>query len=374
MTNRPPRRPTRRQRHPETPTPAATPEVVAPPPRPEVAPPAPVAEVEAPALPVPMAPPRSPGVPAAVERLRDALVPATLRDALELADRLAASAFAPRDFRNKPGDVFAAIQFGAELGLLPLQALQSIAVVNGRPALYGDGALAVVESSGLLADIEETFTGSGDDYAAVCRVRRVGRAWHERRFSVADAKIARLWGKEGPWRTNPGRMLQMRARAFALRDRFADVLRGFGIREELLDIEPLEAGGGAGGIRMPAARPEAGPAPAVDTGPPAAPVAALPVPEAPEAPDEPREAPAEAEAPEADAVIDEHERRRLVAVCKEHGVTFAALKQHLVARGVPSSTRLPRAMLSAVLDWAAAGGPEDAPEDADAAAPEDGDA
>src|SRR5690606_6210149 len=58
-------------------------------------------------------------------------------------------------------------------------------------------------------------------------------------FSVADAKKAGLWGKQGPWQQYPKRMLSMRARAFALRDGFADVLRGLGIAEEVQDHQPI---------------------------------------------------------------------------------------------------------------------------------------
>src|SRR5262249_22277845 len=51
-------------------------------------------------------------------------------------------------------------------------------------------------------------------------------------FSTADAKAAGLLGKTGPWSQYPARMRQMRARAFALRDQFAGVLKGLAIRED----------------------------------------------------------------------------------------------------------------------------------------------
>ena len=50
-----------------------------------------------------------------------------------------------------------------------------------------------------------------------------------------DAKRAGLWTKAGPWQTYPRRMLQMRARSFALRDAFPDVLKGLISVEEALD-------------------------------------------------------------------------------------------------------------------------------------------
>jgi hypothetical protein len=50
-----------------------------------------------------------------------------------------------------------------------------------------------------------------------------------------DAKRAGLWTKAGPWQTYPRRMLQMRARSFALRDAFPDVLKGLISVKEALD-------------------------------------------------------------------------------------------------------------------------------------------
>src|SRR3546814_15538068 len=49
-------------------------------------------------------------------------------------------------------------------------------------------------------------------------------------------------GKQGPWSQYPQRMRQMRARAWAMRDGFADVLKGIGIAEEVRDFPVVEGG------------------------------------------------------------------------------------------------------------------------------------
>jgi hypothetical protein len=116
-----------------------------------------------------------------------------------------------------------------------MQSLNSIAVINGRPGVWGDGLIGLCRQSPLCEDIQETLTGEGDDRTAVCIARRRGAAPVEGRFSVADAKRAKLWGKQGPWTEYPDRMLRNRARSFALRDAFPDVLRGLRPAEELLD-------------------------------------------------------------------------------------------------------------------------------------------
>jgi len=160
------------------------------------------------------------------------LSPQTFDQALQFCDYLAESDFVPKDFKGKPGNCLIAIQWGAELGLKPLQALQNLAIINGRPALWGDAVIALVRSSPLCEYITEADDGS----TAVCRVKRRGESEEVRTFSMEDAKVAGLLGKSGPWTQYPKRMRQMRARAFALRDVFPDVLRGMAIAEEVMDI------------------------------------------------------------------------------------------------------------------------------------------
>jgi hypothetical protein len=70
---------------------------------------------------------------------------------------------------------------------------------------------------------------------AVCVAKRKGRTPVTAKFSVEDAKRAGLWAKQGPWSAYPKRMLQMRARGFALRDAFPDVLKGMITAEEAID-------------------------------------------------------------------------------------------------------------------------------------------
>jgi hypothetical protein len=174
------------------------------------------------------------------------LLPNTFGEAMEIAKLIAESEFAPKDYRGKPANVVIAIQMGADVGLSPMQALQNIAVINGRPAIWGDAALALVQGGGVLERCHEFFEGqpNTDAYTAVCIVKRKGFPDEIRRtFSIADAKVARLWGKTGrdgqptPWITYPSRMLQMRARGFALRDAAADRLLGLILAEEAMDLD-----------------------------------------------------------------------------------------------------------------------------------------
>jgi len=155
------------------------------------------------------------------------------------ATKLAASDLVPKDFRNNPANCFIAIQWGEEIGLAPLQSTQNIAVINGRPALWGDALPALVKASKQCEYISLTC----ENNIATCKVKRVGEPEHTVIFSKAMAEKARLWNKAGPWCDYPERMLQNRARAFALRDTFPDVLKGLYTVEELDDSRvPISMG------------------------------------------------------------------------------------------------------------------------------------
>lgn len=164
------------------------------------------------------------------------LAPQDLAQALQFADIMSKSSIVPKEFIGNPGNILVAVQWGMELGLQPIQAMQNIAVINGRPSLWGDAVIGLVRSSPLCEYIKEEEI----DGKAVCHVKRRGEAEQVRVFTQEDAAKAGLWGKAGPWTQYPKRMMQMRARSWALRDVFPDVLRGMAIAEEVMDMEPRD--------------------------------------------------------------------------------------------------------------------------------------
>lgn len=169
------------------------------------------------------------------------LEPTNTHEALELADRLAKSQLIPKNFQGRPNDVFVAMLWSRNLGMPIVQGLQNIAVINGRPSIWGDAALAIVKASGLLESFKETLAGMGDSMTATCTIVRKNEVEpYIASFSVYDAKLAGLWGKQGPWKQYPKRMLALRARGFALRNAFPDILLGIGIAEEEQDITPAD--------------------------------------------------------------------------------------------------------------------------------------
>ena len=176
----------------------------------------------------------------------------TFEDAYRFADNYAKSGMAPRGL-DTAAKILVALQFGAEAGMLPAAAIRSIVVVNGQPSWKGDAAIALVKASGTVVVWEEDYEGLPADGVAldkwpneaahVFQFQRVGMAkLRVFRFSVADARTARLWmrkGKDGqdtPWMTYPKRMLRYRNIGFALRDTCSDILCQLGIKEEAEDM------------------------------------------------------------------------------------------------------------------------------------------
>ena len=170
-------------------------------------------------------------------------------NAYAVADLLVKTGFAPKGSTVETAVV--AMIHGNRLGLDPLAAVQGIAVVNGRPTLWGDQLAAVVKGNSVFGGERVEYFGTGDE--AGCRVT-VWRKGHEdeptvETFTVRDAKRAGLWGKTGPWTQYPRQMLFKRARAFAYRHAFPDALMGMRFREEEEDAAPLAPVGAPQTIR-----------------------------------------------------------------------------------------------------------------------------
>ncbi len=155
---------------------------------------------------------------------------------MQVAEFLSKSSMVPKAMAGKPADLLIAMEMGLQIGIPMMQAIQDIAVINGKPCMYGDGLLAVVQGHRDYEWIDEQLVyDSGKVTAASCTIKRKSHEPHTVLFSVDDAKKALLWGKSGPWTQYPERMLQMRARGFCIRDTFSDALRGIKTDEEISD-------------------------------------------------------------------------------------------------------------------------------------------
>lgn len=164
-------------------------------------------------------------------------MPSDGRGKLEMAKIIAESGLAPQGL-NTPQKVFIALQWGHELQLSPMVAVNNIAVVNGRPSLSADIMHAIVRNNPEYGGIKWL---KNDNTAAECVItRRNGQFVEETRgyFDMAMANAAGLAGKDN-WKKYPARMLKHRALSFALRDSFPDVLAGIYSPDELENIPPV---------------------------------------------------------------------------------------------------------------------------------------
>lgn len=171
-----------------------------------------------------------------------ALMPKSLDEIWRIAQMMALSKLVPKDYRDDPYSVAMAIGWGMEIGLSAMQSVQGIAIINGRASVWGDTMVAVMLNHPEYAGHIETLQRDekGAVLGATCEVRRKRGERVDiitRDFTMADAQRAGLMVKD-TYKNFPGRMLSARARSYAIRDTFADALRGMGSADELIDVTP----------------------------------------------------------------------------------------------------------------------------------------
>lgn len=176
-----------------------------------------------------------------------AIIPHTIEEVFRVARGVVMSGLAPDALtKGKNGDEAAAavamtIMSGAELGLKPMVALRSFTVINGKPALYGDGLINVIRQSGRAAYLRTGCDERDGKLVGWCEAKRSDTDEEKRvEFSQTDAVKAGLWqtGGSSPWAKYPQRMLAWRAAGWCLRELFGDVLGG--IRDEFEAEEMTE--------------------------------------------------------------------------------------------------------------------------------------
>jgi hypothetical protein len=171
-----------------------------------------------------------------------AIVIRDYNDAYKFAQAACKSNIVPAHYRSHPEDAVMAVMYGAEIGMPPMTSLQKIIMVKGQVTLSSEAILALVLKSGLLKELEQTYEGEEgtDNYRAVVKiVRKDMNISVVRSFSLGAAKRAGLYREGSPWKAYPERMLLHRARTFAIRDIFADILGGVQYASEELAEEAI---------------------------------------------------------------------------------------------------------------------------------------
>ncbi len=150
-----------------------------------------------------------------------------LQAKLQMSTVLLKSGLVPAHFKT-PEAVMVAILYGQELNLNPMQSLQSILIVQGKPTVDAAGLQALAYSAGAVIEVIEHTD-------KVCRLKiKRGEAAQEASFDLAEAKQMGLAEKDN-WKRMPKDMLYARAVSRGIRRMFPDIIRGFYGKEEMLD-------------------------------------------------------------------------------------------------------------------------------------------
>ncbi len=143
------------------------------------------------------------------------------------AQRISNTPFVPTAFRGKPESVFAAVLYGEELGLGPMQSLNSIHVIEGKPSMAPELMRALVFKAGHRIDVKVCMNDEVILYG--CRADSGSEATVK--WTMKDAQNAGLAGR-GAWKTYPRAMLLARATSELCRMLFADVVAGLSYTPE----------------------------------------------------------------------------------------------------------------------------------------------
>jgi len=164
-------------------------------------------------------------------------VPTTVDEVKALAN-LYFQASHVKSKHKSTGNVAYVILYCIEHKINITEGLQFIYLIGDKLASQAELMLSLVYRSKEVAVFNEEIIGDFKDGTAkaVCMIQRTGFDKKEFTFSIADAKTANLWNRNNIWKQYPYRMLKMRARTFALKDTFSDVLGGLTSIEEATDI------------------------------------------------------------------------------------------------------------------------------------------
>lgn len=153
--------------------------------------------------------------------------------AWRMAQALSQSSLLPDALRNKAPDVLTMILYGQDLGLSPMQSIQGIYVVKGKPQLSAQTWIALTRKAGHRLKVTEHT-------AQTCTVEitrgDTGEA-HAETFTIEDARTAKLISND-TYSKYPKRMLLARAVSNCCRFICPEIALGFGVEGEYAEPEP----------------------------------------------------------------------------------------------------------------------------------------
>lgn len=162
----------------------------------------------------------------------------TIQSQKEYAEILSASNLLPRAYQKQPANVFTAMAMGEALGLKPIEAINSINVIQGKPALSAELMGAMVRRAGHKLRI--TCTKNPPTATATLIRKDDPDAPFTVTWDEKAATRAGLWMSSPSWQKYPDQMMRARAITEVCRMGAADALSGFVYTAEELGGEPQD--------------------------------------------------------------------------------------------------------------------------------------
>ena len=164
-------------------------------------------------------------------------------NAQRIAKALASSALVPKEYQGQTGlpNVLVAMEISGRMGLSPLQVMQNLHVIHGRPSWSSQFIIAMINGCGRFTPIDYVMEGDGEELScyAVAKELSTGKDLKGPRVSITMAKKEGWFSKSGSkWQTMPELMIRYRAAAFWGRLYVPEFLVGIKTQEEVIDIEP----------------------------------------------------------------------------------------------------------------------------------------
>ena len=172
-------------------------------------------------------------------------------EAFEAAQRmvkpLATSDLVPTAFKNNIGSCLIALNLANRIGADPLQVMQSLYIVHGKPSFSSAFLIACFNQCGRYTAIRYEMFGERDTDGWGCKAYTTEKATGELIEGVAVtigmAKAEGWWSKKdkmgretSKWQTMPELMLHYRAASFLIRSVAPEIALGFQSTEEVRDV------------------------------------------------------------------------------------------------------------------------------------------
>lgn len=166
-------------------------------------------------------------------------------NAQRIAKSLASSSLVPTQFQGQAGyaNCLVALEIAGRMNLSPLQVMQNLHIIHGRPSWSSQFIIALINGCGRFEPLQYKMSGKGDDLACKCTAKEIntGAELEGPTVTMAMAKAEGWSTKSGnKWRTMPDLMIRYRAASMFGRLHIPDLLVGITYsQEEVMDIEPI---------------------------------------------------------------------------------------------------------------------------------------